>query len=260
MIKEILLTGIFLCGLCSMTWGTNQNPTSYKMSTLSTNNVKSTSSETNYLLHWTVGKQVSFNSVTTFGLDRCFKIESISDATFNRMKGKTWKKDCPLNRNDFRYIKVLHYTADNKIKIGELVCNKAIATDIVKIFRQLFDKRYPIEKMVLIDNYDADDERSMTDNNTSCFNFRHIAGTKHLSKHSLGMAIDINPLYNPCVRTIKGKQKITPNAGKTYANRMKQNIPYKIDHQDLCYKLFIAHGFKWGGNWKSLKDYQHFEK
>ena len=34
----------------------------------------------------------------------------------------------------------------------------------------------------------------------------------------------------------------------------------KIDENDLCYKLFIEHGFTWGGNWNSSKDYQHFQK
>jgi len=81
-----------------------------------------------------------------------------------------------------------------------------------------------------------------------------------LSNHSKGLAIDINPLYNPYVKTNKnGKIIISPEKGKKYADR-KQSFPYKIDKNDLCYKEFIKHGFIWGGAWKSLKDYQHFEK
>ena len=34
----------------------------------------------------------------------------------------------------------------------------------------------------------------------------------------------------------------------------------KIKKGDLCYQLFIEHGFSWGGNWRTTKDYQHFEK
>lgn len=39
----------------------------------------------------------------------------------------------------------------------------------------------------------------------------------------------------------------------------RTDIPYKIDHDDLAYKLFTEAGFEWGGDWTSLKDYQHFE-
>lgn len=55
--------------------------------------------------------------------------------------------------------------------------------------------------MTLIDNYDADDERSMTANNTSAFCYRTVAGSTKLSTHSRGLAVDINPLYNPYVKS-----------------------------------------------------------
>ena len=44
----------------------------------------------------------------------------------------------------------------------------------------------------------------------------------------------------------------------TYIDRTA-DFPYKIDHNDLCYKLFMEHGFEWGGDWENAKDYQHFE-
>ena len=141
----------------------------------------------------------------------------------------------------------------------ELICNEAIAQDLLEIFRELYKAKYKIERISLIDNYGADDTRSMEANNTSCFSFRFMTGsTTRISKHGMGLAIDINPLYNPYV---KGN-KIDPPSGARYAkNRDKRkDIPMKIDRNDLCYKLFIKHGFKWGGAWKSSKDYQHFEK
>ena len=144
--------------------------------------------------------------------------------------------------------------------LGELVCNKAVAADFIDIFRTLYDARYPIERMVLIDNYNAQDDPSMEANNSSCFNFRFIAGTTTLSNHSMGMAIDINPLYNPYVKQrTNGTLYVSPESGRPYADRNRQ-FDYKIDHNDLCYKLFKQHGFTWGGDWTSLKDYQHFEK
>lgn len=189
-----------------------------------------------------------------------FSIDTLSNALFLRMQGKSYPEGCSVRRSELRYLQVLHYDAEGKVHRGELVCHQTIAADLLDIFRQLFEAHYPIERISLIDDYDADDERSMTANNTSCFCYRKIAGSPRLSKHSLGLAIDINPLQNPCVKRRKdGTLFIQPQAGRQYANRQK-NHPYKITKGDLCYRLFLAHGFSWGGNWRSPKDYQHFEK
>ena len=112
----------------------------------------------------------------------------------------------------------------------------------------------------MIDEYDGDDLASMEDNNTSCFNYRPVEGTSSLSKHALGLAIDINPFYNPYITYNKdGSEKISPANASVYADRTA-SFPYKIDENDLCYQLFKEHGFTWGGHWNSCKDYQHFQK
>ena len=99
----------------------------------------------------------------------------------------------------------------------------------------------------------------MSDNNTSCFCYRVVSGTQKLSYHARGLAIDINPLYNPYIRHAKdGSRIVEPANGKPYADRSKQ-FRYKINKGDLCYRLFIKHGFIWGGSWRTVKDYQHFE-
>lgn len=189
-----------------------------------------------------------------------FRIDTISDAVFSRMAGKSYPEGCTVARSDLRLLSVLHCDADGHTRHGQLVCNKAIAADLLDIFRRLYEARYPIERMTLIDDYDADDERSMTANNTSCFCFRQIAGSKHLSKHAQGLAVDINPLYNPCVRKKgDGSIVIQPTAGARYADRQRTS-PYRLLRNDLCYRLFIEHNFRWGGAWKSVKDYQHFER
>ena len=146
-----------------------------------------------------------------------------------------------------------------QIQEGERICNQAIAQDLVEIFEELYEEQYPIEKIRLVDEYGGDDEASMADNNTSCFNYRLIAGTDRLSNHSYGLAIDINPFYNPYVTARSGKTQVSPVGADAYADR-SQDFAYKIDREDLCYQLFIAHGFTWGGDWKNSKDYQHFEK
>jgi hypothetical protein len=125
--------------------------------------------------------------------------------------------------------------------------------------RQLFEARYPIQRMVLPDVYDADDETQMRDNNSSCFCYRPISGTTKLSKHARGLAVDINTLYNPYYKDRSdGTRYVQPATAVEYCDRTKTFL-YKIDHDDLCFKLFTEAGFEWGGDWTSCKDFQHFE-
>ena len=139
-----------------------------------------------------------------------------------------------------------------------MICNVYIAYDLIDIFMKLYEAGYPIEKIRLVDEYNADDEISMRDNNSSSFNFRFISHTTKISKHGLGLAVDINTLYNPYIKEVNGKRILEPATAEEYVDRSK-DFPYKIDTEDLCYKLFTAHGFEWGGNWENRKDYQHFE-
>ena len=188
-----------------------------------------------------------------------FVKEPISDVVFARMEGKSFKDDCTTPREDLRYLRIMHYDKDGEVREGELICHKEIADALLEIFQELYQAKYPIERMVLVDEYGADDEASMAANNSSAFNFRYISGTRKLSSHSRGMAIDINPLYNPYVRQGKGGVRVTPTGAMEYVDRTKE-FPYKIVRGDLCYRLFRKHGFVWGGDWKNSKDYQHFEK
>ena len=212
------------------------------------------------LRQWKATTVVSECSVKAYGMDKCFIAEKIPDNVWARMQGKTYKPNNDIGRQDLRYLRLLHWDLDNQIHIGEMVCNQKIASDLVEIFKQLFEARYPIERMVLPDEYNADDEQQMRANNTSCFCYRPVAGSGHLSNHALGMAVDLNTLYNPYVkRRTDGTLFIQPSTGEPYIHR-EANFPYKITKTDLAYRLFTEHGFTWGGEWKSLKDYQHFER
>lgn len=172
-----------------------------------------------------------------------------------RITGKSYNPTGLVNLNQLKYIPILHRDAEGNILGGELICNAMIASDLEAIFKELYREEYPIERMVLIDAYNADDIESMRANNTSCFNYRVIAGSNKLSKHAEGLAIDLNPLYNPYV---KG-EKVSPPEGVAYSNR-KGKWNYKIERDDPAHRLFKKYGFRWGGDWKSLKDWQHFEK
>ena len=184
----------------------------------------------------------------------------VPDSVLERMKGKSFPNNCEIDRRELEYLKVKYYGFDGEIHIGELVLNEKVANKVAWIFVELFQSQYQIEKIKLIDEYDANDDASMTDNNTSAFCYRTIAGRKKLSKHALGLAIDINPLYNPCVTYNEDGsiKKVEPEAGRPYIERDASD-PRRITKDSEIYKLFIENGFIWGGDWNSLKDYQHFE-
>ena len=172
-----------------------------------------------------------------------------------RMRGVSYPEGAQIKLSDLRYLRLSYVDFDGNDQIGELVCNKAIADDLVAIFRDLYEARYPIRSIRLIDDFGGDDEASMAADNTSCFNYRTKTGMRALSKHALGLAIDINPFENPYVRN----SRVRPAGAGAFADRSK-GFPHKIDKSDLCYRLFRAHGFAWGGAWRSVQDYQHFEK
>jgi len=183
-----------------------------------------------------------------------FYISEINDTIKKRITGISYPADdskAAIHYGDLRYVHVLHYNFKHKVKEGEIICNKSIADDLLEIFTELYESEYEIAKIRLIDEYGGDDDASCEDDNTSCFNYRLTTGGSSLSKHAYGKAIDINPYENPYVTKY--------NTDRPYADRSKA-FDHKITTSDLCYKLFTEHGFKWGGSWINIKDYQHFEK
>ena len=169
------------------------------------------------------------------------------------------EEELAISYEDLTYVHILHYDFEGNLAEGELICNNYIAQDLLEIFYELYLNEYQLEKVTLIENYGGDDDLSMADNNTSCFNYRVVPGKKKLSQHAYGLAIDINPFYNPYITYPNGEVHVSPAGSEAYADRSK-DFPYKIDENDLCYKLFKEHGFTWGGDWNSSKDYQHFQK
>ena len=211
-------------------------------------------------LSWQAGQVVVKETVEQAGgLDSCFRSMPLPDDVWQRMQGKTYQPNPYISRSDLLYLRLLHVDIDGRTLVGEMVCHRTIAARLVRIFRELYVGRYPIERMVLPDNYDADDERQMRANNTSCFCFRAIAGSTHLSHHARGLAVDINTLYNPYYRDkADGTRFVQPATAARFCNR-NADFPYKIVRGDLCYRLFRQNGFTWGGEWNSCKDFQHFQ-
>lgn len=190
-----------------------------------------------------------------------FQIKELDQTIKNRITGKSFPgniDEAQITYDDLRYLLIDHYDFHGNVIQGEMICHKSIADTVICIFRELLAVKYPIEKMRLIDDYDASDERSMADNNSSAFNYRVISGTDVLSNHGKGLAIDINPLYNPYLPENPNAAPIQPANATPYVDRTR-DFPCKLTDEDICVRTFKEYGFAWGGNWTTSVDYQHFE-
>lgn len=165
-----------------------------------------------------------------------------------------------LSADDLQYVHILCYGFDGKLAEGELICHEYIAQDLLEIFYELYRNEYRIGKVTLLETYDGNINAAWADNNSFCLGYTGETTKDNVSKHTLGLAVDINPLYNPVVGfDSEGNEAVTPAEAISYAERDK-SFPYKITEADLCYKLFSEHGFTWGGNSNSEKAYMQFRK
>lgn len=181
----------------------------------------------------------------------------IPDAAWEQMQGVSWHAGlgCPA-REDLRLLIVPYTDFDGAAQRGQLIVAAEVAEDVLDIFAQLQADGFPIQSMILVHLFEGDDDLSMEANNTSAFNCRMTASGKRLSEHSYGRAIDINPVQNPYVT----KSRVLPPLGADYDEKAERAVDHKglIRKGDAVVKAFADKGWKWGGDWKSLKDYQHF--
>lgn len=179
---------------------------------------------------------------------------------------------CPIDIDgivkELELITIPYYSFDNQIHVGQVVVNESIVEDLIDFLELAFIYRFPFGKMIPLSDKQFWDPAakmwsdiiSMNENNCSGFNLRRIAGTDKLSKHSYGMAVDFNPMLNPCFyledhtqEPIKGNYDI--NQSGTFTDNEEGNpIGYKLTN------FLIERNWIWGGNWNTLKDNHHFQK
>lgn len=145
---------------------------------------------------------------------------------------------------------------------GRIVVLDAVAPFVEHLFAALYERRFAIAKAQPMEFYEGDDNASMTDNNTSGFNHRHVSGESRLSLHAYGAAIDLNPVQNPFLTFDGAQVHVAPAAGAAYVNRARHR-PGKAERQGLseaAVEVFAQYGFTvWGGDWDDPIDYQHFD-
>lgn len=160
-----------------------------------------------------------------------------------------------ITLSGLRLITVGYIGFDGTLHEGQLICAKALAAELLLIFKELLGEGYLIERIEPASNFGGDDDKIMAANVSSCFNYRTVANTDTLSLHALGRAVDINPLYNPYIQN----GVVMPANAAPYADR-DADFPHKITHEDACFRIFAKYGWLWGGDWPDDKDYQHFYK
>lgn len=182
-----------------------------------------------------------------------FEIKNVpKNIQASMMQKGIWSSECPIPISKLRLLYLSYYNFENQMVIGRMIVLDSIAESVISIFKELFTIKFPIHNIDLIDKYNGDDELSMSANNSSCFNFRKIEGSKLLSMHSYGLAIDVNPVQNPFVKD----GKVLPSEGNKYLNRENN----KNGMVESVISIFYKHGFTvWGGNWETPIDYHHFQ-
>ena len=184
-------------------------------------------------------------------------VQRIGPALRHRMRF-SHRSGCPVPLADLRYLRMTYLGFDGRAHTGEMVVHADHAEDVTEVFRHLYDARWPLRRMVLVDVYGGDDDRSMAADNTSSFNCRRVVGGDHWSDHAYGAAIDINPVQNPYVRSTG----VEPPAGRPFATLDRSagaEVPAGvIRSDDVVVRAFARIRWAWGGDWTSAKDYQHF--
>jgi poly-gamma-glutamate synthesis protein (capsule biosynthesis protein) len=180
-------------------------------------------------------------------------ITRIDRETRELMRGRSWRPRCPVGFRDLRLVRLTYLGFDRESHMGELVVHRRWADEIVRVFRRMYEVRFRIRRMRLVDHYGAEDRRSMAADNTSAFNCRWRAGVCcRWSQHAYGRAIDINPVENPFV----WDGGFSPPAGEAFLDRSNHRKGMIYRH-DAVWWAFHAVGWDWGGDW-DLPDYQHF--
>jgi len=184
-----------------------------------------------------------------------------ADIKKRMIKGNSWKKGCPVGLQDLRYVRVRHWNFKGGSSLGELIVHADVAKDVTEIFEELYAIGYPVRQMRLVSDFKGNDWQSIEAGNTSALNCRSLTGSsKKWSNHAYGMAIDLNPIENPYIAR---SGRISHKASLKYRKRVHVPSRGLADKamalkDDEVVHIFKKYGWKWGGDWSGIKDYQHF--
>lgn len=181
-------------------------------------------------------------------------VAAVTPALRERM-GETWSPACPVALSDLRYLTVSFRGFDGAAHTGELVVNASVADDVASVFRRLYAAGFPIEQMSLPTTADLRAAPTGDGNNTASYVCRAARGQTRWSQHAYGLAVDVNPFQNPLVK----RDLVVPELASAYARRDDLR-PGMFEPGGAALRAFTSVGWKWGGAWRSSKDYMHFSQ
>lgn len=168
----------------------------------------------------------------------------------------SWHPGCPVPAGKLRAIHMPYVGFDGRAHAGKIIINASVVKQVIKVFAALYRTRFPIMTMEPADAFHASDPRSMAAGNTSGFNCRYAVapGPPQWSMHAYGLAIDVNTIQNPY---LEPGSPVQPPAGAAYADRshIRPGMAYP---GGILVSAFSSAGWRWGGNWATSPDYQHF--
>jgi hypothetical protein len=179
-------------------------------------------------------------------------VAPIDAATRARM-GSTWHDGCPVALADLRHVTISFVGFDGRAHTGELIVAASVADDVVSVFHQLFDARFPIEEMRIVTPADQNAPATGDGNDTAAFVCRDVRGGTQWSSHARGLAIDLDPFQNP----YSSGARVLPELASAYLDRSDVR-PGMIEPGDVVTRAFASVGWTWGGSWHSPVDRMHF--
>jgi hypothetical protein len=179
-------------------------------------------------------------------------ISAITDEIRSRM-GETIVDGCPVATSELRYLTMAFIGFDGEVHTGEMIVHEVVAEDVVTVFGELFEARFPLEEMRLITTADLRAPATGDGNNTASFVCRTVRGGTRFSAHASGLAIDINPFNNPYT----SGDLVLPELASAYVERGNVR-PGRLFADDVVVEAFASIGWTWGGEWQDPVDRQHF--
>ena len=152
--------------------------------------------------------------------------------------------------DELELIDITYLSTDEKLHQGQILTNKRLADDIKEVFQFMLDNEFVIEKAIPIVAFNWSDSLSMANNNTYSFCYRNIS----YSLHAKGLAIDINPRFNP----LRWKTKDLPN--QPFGAVLDTTVNGTLHPEHAVIKEFGKRGFRWGHTYSKYWDDHHFEK
>jgi D-alanyl-D-alanine carboxypeptidase-like protein len=209
---------------------------------------------------------ILFNLVGYAATEFQGKITSVPPNIQQLMKEGTWRPNCPIPIKDLSYIQISYWGFDNQVHQGEIIVHQQVAAEVLDIFKQLFTIHFPIQQVEIPEKLAHSQKLTkpfdlllyaVNANDTYGFFCREDTQTPgRFSAHSWGLAIDINPFYNP----MAGSEEVAKmQKGRLYLNRNLKHIGM-ISAGDPLFNIFTEYGWQWGGFFEKGADYMHFEK